>query len=145
MTNESINARGHLTIVLIGPDGRIKDQRELDNLIVTSGKNWLASRMTGAPAAMSHMAIGTTNTAPVVADAALKAEVARVALAAQATTNNVTTYDATFPAGTGTGAIVEAGIFNAGAAGTMLNRATFAVVNKGADDVMSITWTVTQN
>jgi hypothetical protein len=52
-------------------------------------------------------------------------------------------YAATFPAGTGTGAVVEAGIFNASSAGTMLCRTTFDVVNKGADDAMSVTWTVT--
>ena len=40
-------------------------------------------------------------------------------------------------------AIAEAGIFNAGAAGTMLARATFTAINKGASDTLAITWTVT--
>jgi hypothetical protein len=39
--------------------------------------------------------------------------------------------------------VVEAAIFNAASAGTMLCRTTFAVVNKGANDGMSITWTIT--
>lgn len=76
------------------------------------------------------------------------------------TNANTITYACTFLPGVGTGAIVEAGIFNdstpsateadnAGSyasaitGGTMLCRTTFAVVNKGADDTMSITWTVT--
>lgn len=145
MTKEYAEATGRLRIVLFGPDGRIKEEHEYENLIVTTGKNWLAQRMTGTPTLMSHMAIGTLNTAPVAGDTTLKTEIARVALTSQNTVGNVTTYDATFPAGTGTGAIVEAGILNAVANGTLLNRATFAVVNKGAEDVMSITWTVTQN
>jgi hypothetical protein len=55
----------------------------------------------------------------------------------------VATYVASFPAGTGTGAVTEAGIFNASSGGTMLCRTVFSVVNKGADDAMSITWTIT--
>jgi hypothetical protein len=55
----------------------------------------------------------------------------------------VTTYVASFPAGTGTGAVTEAGIFNASSAGTMLCRTVFGVVNKGVDDAMSITWAIT--
>ena len=43
----------------------------------------------------------------------------------------------------GTGAVTEAGIFNASSGGTMLCRTVFAVVNKGADDGMSITWQIT--
>jgi hypothetical protein len=50
---------------------------------------------------------------------------------------------ATFPAGTGTGAITEAGILNAASAGILLCRTTFSVINKGAADTLGITWTVT--
>lgn len=141
---ENAHAKGRLSIRLYGPDGKLKDERIVENLIVSTGRAWLAQRMTGAPALMSHMAIGIDNTAPSLSNTGLMSESTRVALSAQQTVDNVTTYDATFPAGVGTGAIVEAGIFNAAIAGTMLNRAIFAVVNKGASDVMSITWTITQ-
>jgi hypothetical protein len=136
---------GELTIVLRGPDGQVKDQRTIPNLVVTTGRNWLASRTTATPAVMSHMAIGTGTTAPALGDTALQTQTGRVALTSSTTTNNVTTYECTFGAGVGTGAITEAGIFNAASAGTMLNRATFAVVTKGAADVMAITWTLTQS
>ena len=43
----------------------------------------------------------------------------------------------------GTGAITEAGIFNASTGGDMFARTKFAVVNKGAADSMTITWTIT--
>jgi hypothetical protein len=93
------------------------------------------------------MAVGTTNTAPSGAQTTLVAEAARVALASSTiTTTNITndslTYAASFPAGTGTGALVEAGLFNAGAAGTMLARVIYDVINKGALDSMTVTWTV---
>jgi hypothetical protein len=41
--------------------------------------------------------------------------------------------------------VTEAGIFNALTGGDMLCRTVFPVVNKGADDTMSVTWTVTLN
>jgi len=143
-TQDQVKASGALRVVLTGPDGKIKEEHEFKNLVVTVGKNFVASRMVGTAAnVMSHMAIGSSGTAAAAGDTALGGELGRVALASGTATTNVVTYAATFPAGTGTGAVVEAGVFNAGTAGTMLCRTTFAVVNKGVDDAMSVTWTVT--
>lgn len=143
-TQEELKASGALRVVLTGPNGEIKEEHEFKNLVVTTGKNFVASRMVGATAnVMSHMGIGSDGTAPAAGNSALGAELGRVALSSSNASANVVTYTATFPAGTGTGAVVEAGVFNASSAGTMLCRTTFAVVNKGADDAMSVTWTVT--
>lgn len=143
-TQDQLKASGALRVVLTGPDGAVKEEHEFKNLVVTVGKNFVASRMVGvASNVMSHMAIGSDSTAPAAGNTTLGSELGRVALGSSVATANVVTYNATFPAGTGTGAVVEAGIFNASSAGTMLCRTTFAVVNKGANDAMSITWTVT--
>ena len=143
-TQDQLKASGALRVVLTGPNGEIKEEHEFKNLVVTVGKNFVASRMVGTAAnVMSHMAIGSDSTAPAAGNTALGGELGRVALVSSSATANVVTYAATFPAGTGTGAVVEAGIFNAGTAGVMLCRTTFAVVNKGAADDMSVTWTVT--
>lgn len=143
-TNEQLKATGSLRVVITGKDGKVKEERQFQNLVVTVGKNFVASRMVGTSAnVMSHMAIGSDNTPAAAGDTALGSELGRVALAGASAATNVVTYTATFPAGTGTGAVVEAGIFNAAAAGTMLCRTVFAVVNKGVDDAMSVTWTVT--
>jgi hypothetical protein len=131
--------KGHLTIALNG-----ETVFDVPNLVVTTGKNFVASRIKDATAAaMSHMAIGTISTPAAATDAALGGEAARVALTSTTVTGNVVNYVASFPAGTGTGAITEAGLFNASTAGTMFCRTTFAVVNKGASDSMTITWSVT--
>jgi outer membrane protein assembly factor BamB len=141
---ENLKASGSLRVVVTGADGKVKEEHQFKNLVVTVGKNFVASRMVGtASAVMSHMAVGSNNTAAAAGDTALGAELGRVALSTSVATTNVVTYTATFPAGTGTGAIVEAGIFNASSAGTMLCRTVFAVVNKGVDDALSITWTIT--
>lgn len=143
-TNEQLKATGSLRVVVTGKDGQVKEEHDFKNLVVTVGKNFVASRMVGtASAVMSHMAIGEDDTTADPGDTALGSEVGRVSLASATATDNIVTYTATFPAGTGTGAIVEAGIFNASSSGTMLCRTVFAVVNKGADDAMSVTWTVT--
>jgi hypothetical protein len=144
MNQEVLKASGALRVVVTGKDGKVKEEHEFKNLVVTVGKNFVASRMVGtASSVMSHMAIGSDNTPAAVGQTTLGAQLGRVSLAGATATDNVVTYTATFPAGTGTGAVVEAGIFNDGTAGTMLCRTVFAVVNKGADDAMSVTWTVT--
>jgi hypothetical protein len=143
-TQDLIKASGSLRVVVTGSDGNVKEDRQFHNLVVTTGKDFVASRMVGTAAAvMSHMAIGDGTTAAATGDTALESELGRVALAGSSATNNVVTYTATFPAGTGTGAVTEAGILNNSTGGTMLCRTVFAVVNKGADDAMSVTWTVT--
>lgn len=144
MLQDSIILTGALKIVLTDAQGNVKDEQEVKNLVVTAGKNFIASRMKDATAtAMSHMAIGTGAVAPVVGNTTLGTEVGRVALTSTTVTNNNVAYVATFPAGTGTGAITEAGILNAASAGTLLCRTVFSVINKGAADTLGITWTVT--
>jgi hypothetical protein len=131
--------KGRLTIALNG-----EVVQEVDNLVVTAGKGFVASRMVGTSAnVMSHMAIGTGSTAASASDTALGSEAARTALTSTNVSGAVVTYVDTFAAGTGTGAITEAAILNASSGGTMLCRTVFSVVNKGASDSMTITWTVT--
>lgn len=143
MFKDNLKVTGSVQIQLFNKDGSLKDTREIKNLVVATGKEFIAARMVGVPAEMSHMAIGAASTAAASGDTALGAELGRVALASDDAAGAVVTYTANFPAGTGTGAVVEAGIFNDGAGGTMLCRTVFSVVNKGADDAMSITWTIT--
>lgn len=141
---EDIKVSGRLQIQVFDENGNLKDERDFNNLVVTTGKNFIASRMVGtASPVMSHMAIGAGSTAAVVGDTTLGSELGRASLTSGTATGAVATFVATFSAGTGTGAVTEAGIFNAGAAGTMLCRTVFAVVNKGAADSMTVTWTVT--
>jgi hypothetical protein len=143
-TQENLKASGSLRVVVTGSDGKVKAEHDFKNLVVTVGKTFVASRMVGTSAAvMSDMAIGSGTTAAAAGDTTLETELGRVTLTSGTSSGAIATYTASFPAGTGTGAVTEAGIFNASSAGTMLCRTVFAVVNKGADDAMSVTWTVT--
>lgn len=144
MLNSQAKASGKLNVVLKDSEGNIKQAIEVPNLVVNTGLAFIASRMKDTTdTAMSHMGIGTGTTAAAAGDTALGSQAARVALTSTTVTANAIAYVASFGAGTGTGAITEAGIFNASSAGTMLCRTVFAVVNKGASDTLQITWTVT--
>ena len=146
MIQDSIKMTGELRITVTNPEGNIKHETVVPNLVVTAGKDYIAERMKDATTtAMSHMAIGTGTTAAAVGDTALGTEAGRVTLTSTTVTNNAVAYVATFGAGTGTGAITEAGLFNASSGGDMLCRTVFSVINKGAADTLGITWTVTVN
>lgn len=143
-TNEKVVATGALKIVVRGEDGAIKQEQEIKNLVVNAGLGYIASRMKDTTqGAMSHMAVGSGTAAAAGANTELGTELGRVALTSTTVTTNAVAYVATFGAGVGTGAVTEAGIFNAASSGTMLCRTVFSVVNKEAGDTMSITWTVT--
>lgn len=142
---EDVGVKGTLVIEVRGPDGELKERRELRNLVVTAGKGLIASRMCNTGTSPTHMAVGTGAVAPAAGDTTLGTEAARVALTSATPSSNVATYVATFAAGTGTGALTEAGIFNAASSGTMTCRSVFSVVNKGALDSITITWTLTFN
>ena len=120
---------------------------QCDNLVVTAGKNWVAGRFKDGsiPAEMSHMAIGSADTAPAAGNTALVTELNRIALTTDGGTvsTNTVQYDARWTSAAAAYAIKEAGIFNAASGGTMLARTTFAVINKGTDDTVSISWTIT--
>lgn len=146
MISDNLRLKGRLDIVVTTPDGTIKDTKRVDNLVVTTGKNFVASRMAGTSASvMSHMSIGTGSTAADAADTTLGSESARVALTSTTVNNNDVVYVATFPANTPTSAaaITEAAIFNASTSGSMLCRTVFSQINKATADSLSITWTVT--
>ena len=135
MINDSIEVTGELKLTLTRPDGHVKHEVIIPNLVVTTGKNYIASRMKDASAtAMTHMAIGTGSTAAAAGNTALGSEAGRVALTSTTVSTNNVAYVATFAAGTGTGAITEAGILNASSGGTLLCRTVFSVINKASAD-----------
>lgn len=137
-------AKGVLNIVLRDESGAVKENVTVENLVVDTGLAYIASRMKDTTqTAMSHMAVGEGTTNPAAGDTALESELGRVALTSTTVTDNAVEYVATFGAGTGTGAVTEAGILNNSTGGTLLCRTEFAVINKGASDSMTITWTVT--
>jgi hypothetical protein len=148
MINENLKLSGQLSIVLKDKAGNVKEQRDVKNLVVNTGLAYIASRMKDTTkGAMSHMALGSGTTAAAATDTDLGTLLgSREALDSttiSGANNEKVVYVSSFEAGDATGAVTEAGIFNAATSGDMLCRTVFAVVNKSADDTMSVTWTIT--
>ena len=141
---EQLKLRGDLNIKVLDAEGKVKEERDEKNLVVTAGLTFICSRMAGtAKNVMSHMALGTGNTAAGASQTDLVSITgSRVALDSSTPSTSSIVYVATFGPGVSSGAITEAGIFNASSSGDMLCRTVFSVVNKAAGDTMVITWTI---
>jgi len=139
---DSTRSKGEITLVLRGPDGKVKQLKKA-NTVTTAGKAVLADRLLAAPSlgVPTHIAVGTGSPAATL----LGTETARIALGTKSRATNVVTMTATFAAGTGTGALTEAGIFDVVTANTvnMHLSASYSVINKGASDTLDVTWTWT--
>jgi hypothetical protein len=138
----------HDTINLVGEIQILLNNEvvlEKKNLIVQAGKNFLASAVIGSSTSpFNAIAIGTGTTAASTSDTALQTELTRAAFTTSSVSTNVVTLSNTYAAGTGTGAVTEAGIFNnSTSGGTMLSHVVFSAVNKGASDTLTINWTIT--
>jgi hypothetical protein len=142
---EDLKVTGEVTLTHYDEFMNVVGTQTVKNMVVTTGLEFIASRMAGtASAVMSHMALGASSTAAQLTDTALLSQLgSRVALAGGVASSKQVTYTATFGAGAATGAVVEAGIFNASTAGTMLCRTVFSVINKGAGDSLAVTWVIT--
>lgn len=143
---DNFKLTGNLKVKLTDEFGNLKEEREFKNLVVTAGKQWVAALMqSGSGTPMGYMAVGTGTTAAVVGDTTLETELSRVALTVNGGTRTGASidYEATYGAGVATGALTEAGLFTLNSGGTMLSRVVYSVINKGAADTLTITWTVT--
>lgn len=151
-TNDVINLHGEVHVRLYDEHGVLKQEHKDSNLIVTVGKSYLAAWLAAPSQAgefMSYVALGNVATGPASGDTALNSECSvggySRSLGTLTSLSNVWTNTATFAPGNGTDAIVEAGLFTASVAGTMLAHQTFAVYNKAAGDTMTIVWNVSFN
>lgn len=131
----------HLHLELRDKFGQVKETRDIHNTVTTPGKNGIADQILASPSLgkPTHMAIGTGTPS----GTALGTELDRNALTSKTRSNAVVTMVGDWAAGDGTGAITEAGIFDASSSGNMWLSTTFSVVNKGASDTLSISWTLT--
>lgn len=147
MINDDIKATGTLTIVLIDENGNVKSSQNLKNLIVTVGRQFIASRLVGdTPTFINRIAIGTGNSTPALGQTTLDSESVRVAMSTATTSGTATsTYEATFPPASAI-TVQEAALFSGTATinnGIMLSRTTFLPVNKTVNDTLFITWQIT--
>ena len=135
MVNDNFALTGALTIAVNN-----EVVQKTKNLVVASGKEWVAKRMAGQDSNMTHMAIGTGTTAALAAQTALVTELERNAMTVSGGTvsTNTIQYAATYAAGDGTGAITEAGIFDT--VGSKVDDITITSGSSGYASVPAVTF-----
>lgn len=139
-TNEFVLV-DNIHITLRDADGNITHE-SYHNTVTTSGKWGVADQILASPTLgkPTHMGIGSGTPSAT----ALGGEIDRNVLTSKTRgANAVVTMVGDWAAGDGTGPITEAGIFDAASNGAMWNSASFSVINKGASDTLSISWTLT--
>lgn len=144
--NDGLKVTGHIHIKLFDSTGELKTERDINNLVVTVGKNYLATWLAAASQAgefMTHIGLGTGTNAVAAGDTALQTELATRVDGTLSSATNVWQNVATFGAGVDTGMVTEAGLFSAAAAGTMFARQVFTAIDKQAGDTLELTWQVT--
>jgi hypothetical protein len=150
MLNERIPLKGRLSISLNG-----KVIREIENLVVTTGTDWVADRISNATVTnIEKMIIGTDATAasagdmwagataPATSMTASMSQSAALATLGGTVTGSDIQFSTTFlgAGGSSNAAINEAGLLTSD--DILIARTTFNTVNKDYNDEMTITWTI---
>ncbi len=149
MIEEGMSIKGSITLLLAKPTGEVEVVHK-DNIIVNGGFDFVADAIGNSasrPGVMGWIAVGTGSTAAAAAtQTALVTEIKRnAATYAHTAGTKVFTFTASYAAGDATGALTEAGVFNAATAGIMFDRVVFPVVNKGVDDSLTAVFTFTMS
>ncbi len=145
---DNVKLTGRYFATLYGPDGNVKDKVVTDNVVTTVGKEFLASFLYSASVAAAtntakYAVIGTDSTGEAVGNTALGTEIARHTGTVSYVSGAIYQVTATFAAGSGTGDVVEYGIYTSNTGGTLLSRATKSAIAKGASDSLTVVFQVT--
>ena len=122
------------------------DVQRLTNKVVNAGLTQVRDVLHGSAVTFpSHLAVGTGATAVAAGDTALGTEVFRDTLTSKTSLTLAERY--TYYLGTpdaNGNTLAEAGLFNAGASGTMFARVVLAsTITKTASISVTFTWTIT--
>lgn len=149
---EKLKMTGTIKAIVRDKAGKIKEEREIKNLITSAGKAALAGLLLTdvGGTAFDYIAIGTGTNAAAAGDTTLQTEAStngasRVAGTGTRVTTSVTNDTAQLVCSwtfSGSFAITEAGIFNASSNGTLLARQVFSAINVASGDTLTITWQV---
>jgi hypothetical protein len=142
---ETIKLTGHIKLQLFGPDGKLKQEFEKQNLVVNVGKTYLTGFLAANPQTgtfMPYIGVGTGTAIPTVTDTTLQSPLPTRVAGTLTNSSNTWNNNTTFPAGVDTGLITEAGLFSASSGGTMFARQVFIGFNKQVGDSFVVSWTV---
>jgi len=146
-----VRLRGCFVLQVRDLNGKVVQEVSNDNTVVTVGRRWVLQQLESTDHAtaqnISHMAVGTSTTAPATSDTALVNETVRVAINSF-TTSNLTSNppswraEASYATNQANTTLGEVGLFQSSSGGTLLARATFATINKTTSNTLSISYTI---
>lgn len=144
---QTIRIKGSVHMLVRDAQGRVKDERLVENLVVNVGLAWIAGALSGdegTPTDMKYIGCGTGTNAANATDTALQTEVESRATGSQSRVTTDTTNDTYQCVGTvsmtGTHAITEAGLLSASSGGTLGSRQVFSAINVVNGDSIQFTW-----
>lgn len=150
--NEFIVPKGKVQLIIRDArTGRIKDVQNCSNMVVTAGKNSIASALKGTTTnnkgIITYCAVGTGGTAPTEADTTLETELTRKAVSVRTVSGNDALFETFFTTAEANGTLLEAGLFGDDASGTADSGTLFCrvIINKTktSNDTLNLAWTVT--
>lgn len=155
-----MRVKGHIVAELRGPDGKLKQREEIDNLITDVGDNYLASLAYGTAGWTYRMKTGSASTAAAkngagsyIATGDYNSGSAHAMAATYpkvGASTNIAQFQVVWAAGENTNTIRRVGIVDnatdageADATGTAAMGVFTGDIAKGADDTLTVTWTWT--
>ena len=148
-----LTVRGHGSLQVRGPDGKLRSITNFDNLVVDAGKNrltTLSADTANTPNKFQAIVIGTGSTAPAAGDTDLDGTISDVDTRQSATFAGPGALGVTgkFRLSTShtniTATISEAGIFDRtdSSGQTMLARSTFSAVTLSDADTLNVLYSI---
>ena len=135
----------NVRLQLFDENGILKDERTIHNTVTTAGLYGIIDQVIASPTLpkMGWMEVGTGTGGTTTLTSYIAGS--RTAFDSKARSNAIVTVITTFPAGTGTGDITEAGTFDVVTENTanMWMYASFTAIPKAAGDSLVVTWTLT--
>lgn len=159
---DNIRMKGTFLAQLKDADGNVVEERKVENLITTTGKQLMTFLLGALDTSVKpdFMAVGTGAGAPAAGDTDLGTEVFREAInsfTAVTTTTTDDTIQYVMEIGPGeltSGALTEAGLFGSSVtegvasgavdSGHLLSRVTYPAINKTSSLTLTITWKIQQ-
>lgn len=147
--------KGFIKIDHYDKEGKLIESVVTPNALTNTGFTEVAglfcSDQSGSYTAFDYIAVGTGTTTATATDTELVTEETENGLTRAAGTGTLVQVNVSEDtcqilkafSVSGSVAVTESGVFNAGAAGTMLCRQTFSEINVANGDTLTITWKVT--
>jgi len=151
---ENLKMKGLISIEVKDKKGKLKEKRDVTNTITNVSLAEVTGLMgnVGSKTAFTYLAVGTGTDAAAAGDTTLQTEITDSGLARSAATvsqETTTQTDDTLQllkawTASGSKAVTECGILNAGSTGTLLGHQVFAALNVISGDVITLTYQVVQ-